>query len=399
MSVFYELRGMPAHSVLLLQTREEALNYPKGDIALAFCESCGFISNVAFDPTLHEYSAKYEATQACSPTFNAFAHRLATRLIDRYDLRGKDIIEIGCGQGEFLTMLCELGDNRGIGFDPAYTSRTNDGQAQHRISFVKDFYSERYAGHRCDFLCSKMTLEHIQRTADFVSTVRRSLEDQPGTTVFFQVPDVTRILRELAFWDIYYEHCSYFCSGSLARLFRRCGFDVIDLTVDYDGQYLMIEARPGDGKGEVVVEGEDDLGDLSRDVAYFAQDCQHLLEAWKSELRENHRTGRRTVLWGAGSKGVAFLTTLDIRHEIEYAVDINSYKHGTFMAGTGQQIVAPEFLKEYSPDVVIVMNPIYCDEIQRELSRMRVRAEVRLVSERREVSEIEKSRRSRSVLV
>jgi len=399
MSVFYELWGVPAHSVLLLQTREEALNYPKGDIALAFCQSCGFISNVAFDPTLHEYSAKYEATQACSPTFNAFARRLAMRLIDRYDLRGKDIIEIGCGQGEFLTLLCELGDNRGVGFDPAYTGRTNEGHAQHRISFVKDFYSERYAGHRCDFLCCKMTLEHIQHTADFVSTVRRSLENQSEATVFFQVPDVTRILQELAFWDIYYEHCSYFGSGSLARLFRRCGFDVIDLTVDYDGQYLMIEARPGDGKDEVVVEGEDDLGDLSREVAYFAQNQQLLLEAWKSELRENHRTGRRTVLWGAGSKGVAFLTTLDIRHEIEYAVDINPYKDGTFMAGTGQQIVVPEFLRRYKPDVVIVMNPIYCNEIQRELDRMGIGVEVRPVSQRKEVSDIEKFRRCRSILV
>jgi hypothetical protein len=105
------------------------------------------------------------------------------------------------------------------------------------------------------------------------------------------------------------------------------------------------------------------------------------------------------VLWGAGSKGVAFLTTLDIRHEIEYAVDINPHKHGTFMAGTGQQIVAPEFLKGYRPDIVIVMNPIYCNEIQRELDRMGIGVEVRPVSERKEVSETKESRRGRSVLV
>ena len=28
--------------------------------------------------------------------------------------------------------------------------------------------------------------------------------------MFFQVPDMSRVLRDLAFWDIYYEHCSYF---------------------------------------------------------------------------------------------------------------------------------------------------------------------------------------------
>jgi hypothetical protein len=376
MSVFYELESVPVHSVLLLPTREEALDYPKGDIALGFCRVCGFISNVAFDPSLHEYSSRYEATQAFSPTFNAFARGLATRLIDQYDLHGKTIIEIGCGQGEFLTTLCELGGNCGVGFDPAYDSRRNESEAQDRITFIRDFYSERYADYHGDFVCCRMTLEHIRHTADFVSTVRRSLGVQSNTIVFFQVPDVKRILREVAFWDIYYEHCSYFSLGSLARLFRRCGFDVVNLVREYDGQYLMIEARPGNGKGGAFLEQEDDLEDLARDVAHFSENYPHKLDAWRRDLQGIRETGRRAVIWGAGSKGVAFLTTLDIQDEIEYAVDINPYKHGTYMAGTGQEIVAPEFLREYRPDAIIIMNPIYCSEIQQDLARMGVTAEL-----------------------
>jgi hypothetical protein len=57
-------------------------------------------------------------------------------------------------------------------------------------------------------------------------------------------------------------------------------------------------------------------------------------------------------------------------------VDINPLKHGTFLAGTGQKVVAPGFLREYQPDTVIVMNPIYCDEIQRDLDRMGLSAEL-----------------------
>ena len=376
MWVFYELKNVPVHSVLLLPTREEALNFSKGDIALGFCHTCGFIANVAFDPGLHQYSSRYEATQAFSSTFNVFHRNLATYLIERYDLHSKDIIEIGSGQGEFLTLLCELGDNRGVGFDPAYISRQNQSQANDQIIFIKDFYSEKYANYRGDFLCCKMTLEHIQQTADFVSTVRRSMRDQLATIVFFQVPNVTRILRDLAFWDIYYEHCSYLSLGSLARLFRKCGFDAIDLWKDYDDQYLMIEAKPGNGRSRPVLVQEDDLEDLARDLAYFAENYLHKLDAWQRDLQEVRQNRQRTVIWGAGSKGVAFLTTLRIQDEIEYAVDINPYKHGTYMAGTGQQIVAPEFLREYRPDVVIVMNPIYCNEIRRDLNRMGVTAEL-----------------------
>ncbi|GAG03126.1 unnamed protein product, partial [marine sediment metagenome] len=146
------------------------MNFPKGDIALGFCNICGFIANVAFDPSLHEYSSRYEGTQGFSPTFNAFHRKLANHLIDRYDLYGKDIIEIGCGQGEFLTLLCELGGNRGVGFDPAYARGRNECGDKNRVTFINNFYSEKYNNYRGDFICCKMTLEHIQQTADFVST-------------------------------------------------------------------------------------------------------------------------------------------------------------------------------------------------------------------------------------
>jgi hypothetical protein len=55
---------------------------------------------------------------------------------------------------------------------------------------------------------------------------------------------------------------------------------------------------------------------------------------------------------------------------IEYVIEINPNKSGTFMAGTGQEIVAPQFLPTYQPDVVIIMNPIYRDEIGRDLQNM-----------------------------
>jgi len=138
----------------------------------------------------------------------------------------------------------------------------------------------------------------------------------------------------------------------------------MNLAREYDGQYLMIEARPGDGKGGAFLEQEDDLEDLVREVAYFSKNYLHKLDVWRRDLQRIRQTGRRAVIWGAGSKGVAFLTTLNIRDEMEYAVDIDPYKHGTYMAGTGQEIVAPEFLREYRPEVVIVMNPIYEDEIR-----------------------------------
>ncbi len=368
--LFYEKTHAPVHSVLLLPDREEAVTYPTGNIQLGFCQSCGFIFNTLFDPALqHEYAERYEETQGYSPTFNAFATRLAERLIAHYDLHNKDIVEIGCGKGEFLTQLCQMGDNRGIGIDPSYVRARSLSQEDERVSFVTEFYSEEHAKYPCDFLVCKMTLEHIPNTAEFIGTVARSLRDKPETIVFFQIPNATRVIEDVAFWDIYYEHCSYFSPGSLARLFRSQGFDVLDLWTDYDDQYLMIEARIASGQDKTFPALENDLETLAASVRAFPEKFRQKADYWHTVIQHAQTNNQRAVLWGSGSKGVAFLTTLGLYagEGIDYTVDINPHKRGTYMAGTGQQIVAPDFLTDYRPDLVLVMNPVYRAEIQRDL--------------------------------
>lgn len=93
--IFYMVQNVPVHSVVMLRTKHDAINFPRGDIALGYCKQCGFVTNLVFDPAQQDYSYEYEATQAYSATFTHFNRRLANNLIDRYQLYGKSIIEIG----------------------------------------------------------------------------------------------------------------------------------------------------------------------------------------------------------------------------------------------------------------------------------------------------------------
>jgi SAM-dependent methyltransferase len=373
MQMFYRVDAVPTNSCILLPTPEEASSYPRGDITLGFCPECGFISNTAFDQKLTEYSGRYEETQGFSGTFNSFHKRLAEQLIEKHDLRGKEVLEIGCGKGEFITLLSELGDNRGLGFDPGYHDDRNPSQAAAgKVKFIKDFYSEKYSQHQADFVCCKMTLEHIPSTGSFIDTVRRAIGDRHDTIVFFQIPEVLRILRDCAFEDIYYEHCSYFSPGSLARLFRKAGFEVLGLYTEYDGQYLAIEARPADDKDRVLPQlaDENDLDELKDLVSTFQDRVDAKLKSWSEKLGGFTADDKKVVLWGSGSKGVSFLKSVEGSESIEYVVDINPYRQGHYMSGTAQKIVAPEFLKDYRPDAVVIMNAIYEEEISKQLSLM-----------------------------
>jgi len=377
MNSFYEVKNVPTNSCILLDSKEDAVNYPRGDIDLRHCKQCGFISNMAFDEKLTEYSGRYEETQGFSNTFNKFHQHLAERLVKKHDLHNKTVIEIGCGKGEFITMLSELGNNKGLGFDPGYRDDHIKGASTDNVEFIKEFFSEKYTKHKADFICCKMTLEHIHPTSDFIGMVRKSIGSKTDTMVFFQIPETLRILNECSFEDIYYEHCSYFTPGSLARLFRRNGFEVVDIETEYDDQYLTIEAIPVEGESTMkALPIEESVEELSLLVDSFKERCKKKIDDWNAQLQQFSEKNKKVVLWGSGSKGVSFLTTLSAAGNIDYVVDINPYRQDYYMSGTGQKIVHPDFLEQYKPDAVIIMNSIYTEEITRELLERNLSPEI-----------------------
>jgi SAM-dependent methyltransferase len=360
---FYRVEAIPVHSCLMLDTRETALAFPRRDLELGFCADCGFVQNLLFDPTVQHYSIDYEETQSFSPRFQRFVEEICDDQERKYHLGGKTALEIGCGKGEFLVALCERTGCAGIGIDPGYRPERTHSSVASRLTFIQDFYGPKYRHLKADYVCCRHTLEHIHDVLGFMRLVREAIGDRPDVPVFFELPDLERVLRERAFWDIYYEHCSYFTLGSLARLFRRTGFKVTDLWKAYDGQYLMIEARPILSFSATPLPEEDDLARIREEVSAFAADIRTKFAGLRAQAAGWSQDGKKVALWGSGSKAVSYLTTLGLRDEVAAVVDINPHKHGKFLAGSGHEIVAPEALVALRPDVVVVMNAIYVAEI------------------------------------
>lgn len=381
--VFFEQGAAPSGSCVLLADPREARDFPRGDLRLGFCSACGMISNTRFERARAEYGQTYEPSQHYSATFNAFARDLAQALVERHGVRGRTILEIGCGKGEFLELMCRLGGNRGVGIDPAADPARLSPQGRAAIELIPERYSERHHGVAADVFVCRHTLEHVDETLAFMASVRRHVGERAGALVVFELPDVARILSEGAFWDIYYEHCSYFSAGSLGRLFQRTGFEVLETSRVYDDQYLVVIARPaapsGEAGGASGARVVDDLERMALAVASFEEVCRERLDAWRLKLWRGAAAHRRTVLWGAGSKAVAFLTGLEDAGRLEYVVDINPHKQEHYLPCTAQRVVAPEFLREYRPQEIVIMNPIYAGEVRAELERLGVAAAVTTV--------------------
>ena len=367
------INQIPVYNNILVESKEDSINVPRGDIQLCFCQNCGHLFNAAFLPDLINYTDRYENSLYYSPRFRKYANELVGELIAEYDLRGKQIVEIGCGQGDFLKSICLRGGNSGFGFDPSYRGDTQS-DLDKNIRVVQDEFPSQYGHHKADFVYARHLLEHLPFPIDFVSELRHIIGENLSTRIFLEVPNSRFTLKDLGIWDLIYEHCSYFSANSLNYLLDNAGFLVDNLKYVYNGQFLQIYAIPRDfcvKKGNSSPIGKwDSVDELQILASNFMHNYHQKVNYWSSTLESIREENQRVVVWGAGSKGVTFLNIFRDYDVIEYAVDINPKKIGKYVSGAGQRIVHPNYLIEYKPDKVIVLNQIYENEIRNQITDM-----------------------------
>jgi SAM-dependent methyltransferase len=371
MEPFFAIHRIPLSSCALFETREAAVTFGKGDLELAVCHDCGFIQNRLFEHELVDYTIPYEESQAFSPRFLTFQEELVAELGAAHDLAGKTILEIGCGKGAFLEAMCRTWGARGVGVDPA----GDFSRVMPDVDMV--LFRETFDGSRegltGDLICCRHTLEHISEVGAFVGHVAEALRRTPGSVGFFELPDTRRILEEGAFWDVYYEHCSYFTADSLARLFRSKGLTVTRLELGFDDQYLLLDAQDGPDSRAPKAGAVEATVEMCR---AFGESAHREITRWQEIISELSNRDQRVVLWGAGSKSVGFLSALGHDEAIEAVVDVNPFKQHSFLPGSAHEIVAPEALGEIEPDLILVMNPVYADEISDMVGRLGVHPQI-----------------------
>lgn len=374
--LFLHLPSVPVFCNVLLKTTEEAIATPRGDLDLGICRACGHVFNLAFDPALVRYAEGYENSLHHSPRFQAYAEELAAGLRHRHQLRNAHVIEIACGQGDFLKLVCSEAGCTGTGFDPSYRGEYHGDN----ITIKTEYFGARPLGGDIDLICCRHALEHIDNPLGFLKMVKRTIPPGSRTAVFFEVPNSLYSLRDGGVWDFIYEHVSYFCGRSLSACFTRAGFTVQRTWETFAGQFLCLEANTTTARSPTSefspVPPSADLVSLAGDLR---NQVEGLLEKWRGHFAGISAQQGRVAVWGTGSKGATFLNLMGEASAIGVPVDINPMKHGLYVPGTGHRVVAPENLRDLDIQLVLVMNPIYADEIEEMVRAQGVSAEVKVV--------------------
>ena len=362
---FLRRDAVPVHQNLLHSSREAALDTVRGNLAMHVCGDCGFVHNAEFDPARMSYGEHYDNAQEHSGVFQAHVERLARRIVEERGVRRMHIVEVGCGSGSFLRRLVQTpgADNTGTGFDPSYTGPLED--LDGRLRFRREYYGPGVVDAHADAVVCRHVIEHVPAPMPMLRALREVLGGSPQARVFFETPCVEWIFRERASWDFFYEHCSLFSRGSLARAFADAGFDVSSVDHVFGGQYLWLEATPaaagrrgslpqGLGSGTAVAEaalafGEAESARVAAIVAQAGALAAH----------------GRTALWGAGAKGCTLALLADPEARLlDGVIDINPAKQGCHVAGTGHPIVSPAEAARRGVRQAFLMNPNYRQECE-----------------------------------
>jgi Methyltransferase domain/C-methyltransferase C-terminal domain len=350
-------------------SREQAVEAPAGRFDLVQCRACGFAHNAAFDPSLAVYDEHYD-NQVPSAVMDAHYRKLVDQLVRERGIERGLLVDVGCGKGTFLMTASEmLPEVRGLGIDPSYVG--DPSPCGGRLRFVADRFHAAQLTESPSLVVCRHVLEHLPQPVQFVASLHTALAAYPDVPLFFEVPDLSWIVSNNAFWDFCYEHCNYFDASTLSAALRRGGFaGSHESGACFGEQYLWIRYNPTRAD---AVSGSTRHVDL---VAYAEREASALANS-ASRLEALAGDGYEIVVWGMATKGVMFVNLLDpMRQMVDRCVDINTAKQGAYVPLTGHLIEPPQALRNAAATklAVVVMNPNYAREIGQACESMGLRA-------------------------
>jgi SAM-dependent methyltransferase len=330
---------MPAVAQYLPDSK--SLGSDKGvDLEVCQCSGCGLVQ-LSNNPVPY-YREVIRAT-SFSEEMRKFRLSQFGSLIQKFSLKGKNIIEIGCGRGEYLSLMQQCGlDAYGLEHSPNSVAQCkNDG-----LKISKGFVENgdyRIDNAPFDAFFMMNYLEHLPDPNAVLRGICNNVVDDAVGII--EVPNFDMILRRKLFSEFVGDHLCYFTRETLNTTLRLNGFEIIECNeVWYD--YII----------SAIVKKREKLN-----LSHF-NDFQ---EKIKNEIQEYvaRFKHKKVAIWGAGHQAFAVISLAELSDKIEFVIDSAVFKQGKYTPATHIPIVSPDNLKTNAIDAVIVMAAGYSNEV------------------------------------
>jgi len=316
------------------------------------CTACGLVQ--LSNPPV-SYHREVIRAAAFSPEMRDFRIKQFSDFIERFSLRGKKVVEIGCGHGEYLNLIRDAGaDAHGLEYGEqavAYCRRSG-------LNVSRGFLGrldEKIPQAPFDAFFAMSFLEHLPQPDTLLGAMANNLVD--GGVGLVEVPNFDMNVRENLFSEFIGDHLLYFTRDTLATALTLHGFEVLDCREVWHDYIISARVRKS------RLSAPDPGRAVRLDLSPF-QFCQKELKRQIQQYLEYYEDGKVAV-WGAGHQALAVMALSDLGGKIRYVIDAASFKQGRYTPATHIPIVPPETLNTDPVDAVIIMAGSYCQEVAR----------------------------------
>ena len=286
---------------------------------------------------------RYKKEESNSSPMNKSNHRSKhadnfLKRLNKFKIRNKSILEIGCGSGYLLERLVKKGAQV-TGVEPS-----NKIHKLKKIKIVKNI-SKLNKEEKFDFIISNAVIEHIFNLDKFFQSLRKLLKD--GGKFFFCVPDCEYSINSGDPTMLNHEHISYFTNKSLSYILKKNKFNAHV----YRDQKGNLFCHGNKLSKKIKIKKIKKIKKINSN--YYKKFFSKIK---KFEIMCAKYKKKNIIFYGATSAITNIFSYLrTTKKENIDVIDGDIYKQNKYISGLNKQIKNPDYLNKLKKNNVIIL--------------------------------------------
>lgn len=329
------------------------------------CSECGMTQ-------LNSKPVKYYKSVITAASLSKKTERIRLdeikKILTKYKLHKKKLIEIGCGKGAMIDVFKKAGINS---FGLEWNSNSVEYGKNKGRNIIKGFIEnlKKISHGPFDMFVCYNFLEHLPNPNKAIKNIYDNIKDKAIGIV--TVPNLNYLLKTSCFYEFVPDHLLYFTKNHIKYLFKKNSFKILKCTLINNDNDIQIIVQKKNKDFQIK---KNKFTKLNLFKKY--QKVKNLIINLKSIVKKYKNDNKKIAVWGAGHRTLALLSLSNL-HEIEYVIDSAKFKQGKYTPILHKKIVHPFFLKKDKVDLLIIMVPgIYPDEVKKDVTNMKLNMDI-----------------------
>jgi len=314
------------------------------------------------------YGDNYGYRSGLNASMVAHLARISNRLEVRANLKpGETVLDVGANDGTLLRSYSIKGIKK-VGIDPTiakFAEFYEQEGPENPVTRVADFFNannfDAVSSDRASIVTSIAMFYDLDNPVEFARDIKHCLT--PEGIWYFEQSYMPWMLRSGAYDTICHEHLEYYSLTTIKRILDDAGLFLIDAATNaVNGGSISVLASPSPGAGISVYaqwlleqEAKAKVHDPASWIEFRnrVEQLQHDLKSLLVRLKDS---GASVMALGASTKGNVLVMTTPVTQELVSKVgDVNPYKYGRFLPGSGIPIVSEEEVLAENPNYLLIL--------------------------------------------